>query len=413
MNGNNLLAVLISSIKSRFAGIMSRLRMWTSWNFIQSRIITKIRTFFMSIFDVKPKHKDDYFTVFGWMISKKLAYALVIICGVASIWYIVAVRQVFAGFGDNGGVRTYRYNSIQLRYATGKARILGKSGYLAYEGDVNEGYVTGEGSLYNPEGNMVYQGHFEKNQFENLGKQYYPDGTLQYEGNFHNNLFDGNGRQYRESGTLLYDGNFVRGKKSGEGTLYGNNNSVVYQGSFANDGIVYAIFAGKTAEEVGALYSGSRRIWQGDDEFCVYMSDINAMYWGISDEEKLDNSLTVESIYVLSDSFPVGDGNATKLEEVAKQLGEPIYEGNSKAILPEALVINIMNETKPAFYGEVEMETESLYSDVALVDDYQRDYSVYLTSYQNSGLIYTFVSEARDGAFSFYCITKAQESAEE
>ncbi|MCR5251326.1 MAG: hypothetical protein K6E50_12030 [Lachnospiraceae bacterium] len=411
MNGNNLLAVLLSSIKSRFAGIMSRLRMWTSWNFIQSRIITKIRSFFMSIFDVKPKNKDDYFTIFGWMVSKKLAYALVIICGVASIWYIVAVRQVFAGFGDNGGIRTYRYNSVQLRLAKGKARILGKSGYLAYEGDVEDGYVTGEGTLYAPDGSLVYQGHFEKNQFENLGKQYYPDGGVQYEGNFHNNLYDGNGRLYRDGGTLLYEGNFVRGKKSGEGTLYGDNNSMVFAGSFANDGIVYAAFPGKTAEEVGKMYSGSRRIWQADEEFCVYMSDINAIYWGITDEESLDDSLTVESVYVLSDTFPVGDGETNELENVKQALGEPIYEGNSAAILPEALAINILNETKPAFYGSVEMDTELLYSDVTLIDDYQNDYSVYLTSYQSSGLIYTFVSEARDGKFAFYCITKAEENA--
>ena len=202
MNGGNLFTVLISTIKSRFSAITSKLKLWTSWNFIRSRIITKIRQFFAKLFDVKPKDKDDYYTVFRWMISKKLAYSAVIILGVVSIWYIVSVKSTFANLGDSGPIRTYKYNSMQLRMAKDKVKILGKSGYLAYEGDVDKGYVTGNGTLYGLEGNLVYQGQFEKNKYEGVGKYYYENGNLCYEGDFHDNLFEGVGRQYRESGAI-------------------------------------------------------------------------------------------------------------------------------------------------------------------------------------------------------------------
>ncbi|MBR3525705.1 MAG: hypothetical protein IKO11_07640, partial [Lachnospiraceae bacterium] len=165
MNGGNLFSVLLSTIRSRFSAITSKVRLWTSWNFIQSRIITRIRQFFTKLFDVKPKNKDDYYTFFGWMVSKKLARSIIILLGVVSIWYIVSVKQVFAGMGSNGGIRTYSYDSLQLRLAKDQVRILGKSGYLAYEGQVAKGYVTGVGTLYTPDGAVLYNGNFTKNLF--------------------------------------------------------------------------------------------------------------------------------------------------------------------------------------------------------------------------------------------------------
>ena len=131
------------------------------------------------------------------MISKKLATSIIIICGVVSIWYILSVKQVFAGMNSSNGVRTYKYNSVQLRLAKDKVRILGKSGYLAYEGQVDKGYASGQGTLYDPEGNMVYLGNFEKSRFEGDGKSYYDNGALKYTGSFHNNEFDGHGLFYR------------------------------------------------------------------------------------------------------------------------------------------------------------------------------------------------------------------------
>ncbi|MCR4643387.1 MAG: hypothetical protein K5697_15340 [Lachnospiraceae bacterium] len=410
MNGGNLFSVLLSTIRSRFSAITSKVRLWTSWNFIQSRIITRIRQFFTKLFDVKPKNKDDYYTFFGWMISKKLARSIIILLGVVSIWYIVSVKQVFAGMGSNGGIRTYSYDSLQLRLAKDQVRILGKSGYLAYEGQVAKGYVTGVGTLYTPDGAVLYNGNFTKNLFEGAGKLYFPSGAVHYEGNFHNNLYDGAGKLYRESGSILYDGNFVRGQKSGEGKLFGENSSLVYEGQFAADDIVYASFLGKSTAEARDSYQGGRRVWQGTDMYCVYMNDIGAMYTGKADANNLNDEVMIDSVYVISDSFPLGVGRTDELKDIRSFFGDPIYEGNSAAILPEAVVINILNETHPSFNGKVEMRSSKPFSDVTIVDAVDENYSVYLTSFENNGLIYTFVSEGRDGKFEFYCISAAGDS---
>ncbi len=285
----NLLRVLISTIRTKFAAIFSKIRLWTSWNFISTRIITRIRMFFTNILSVRPKNRKDYYTIFGWMISRKLVYAILIIVGVVSIWYIASVNKTFSDV-DRGQVRTYNYDSISLRFTDGKVRILGKGGYLAYEGNVTKGYCTGEGTLYDPKGALVYEGHFEKNKFEENGTEYYPTGNVRYTGEFHDNLYDGTGKLYRENGSIIYDGAFGRGKKNGDGMLCGENGSIVYQGQFANDEIVYASFVGKSASEVGEMYKGKRRIWQGDNLYCVLMRDIGAMYSGSQNEDPLVNS---------------------------------------------------------------------------------------------------------------------------
>ena len=94
--GENLFSVLFSTIKSRFAPIVSKLRLWTSWNYVRTRVIGGIRDFFFRLLDVKPKNKNDYFTIFGWMVSKRLAYAVIIIVGVLSIWYIGATSKIYS-----------------------------------------------------------------------------------------------------------------------------------------------------------------------------------------------------------------------------------------------------------------------------------------------------------------------------
>ena len=79
--GQNLFSVLFSTIKSRFAPIVTKIRLWTSWTFIRTKITSAVRDFFLKVLNIKPKDKDDYYTIFGWMISKRLAYAIIIIIG--------------------------------------------------------------------------------------------------------------------------------------------------------------------------------------------------------------------------------------------------------------------------------------------------------------------------------------------
>ena len=88
-----------------------------------------------------------------------------------------------------------------------------------------------------------------------------------------------------------------------------------------------------------------------------------------------------------------------------------MYEGNSEALLSEAVIINILNETRPMFSGPVTMTETHPYSDVNEVSKYDNEYILYLTSFNCGDLVYTFYSEDRNGKFAFYSITGAEQES--
>ena len=53
--GNNLLSVLLATAKAKITPLVSKIRLWTSWNFIRTRLIAGIRNFFSSILKVPYK----------------------------------------------------------------------------------------------------------------------------------------------------------------------------------------------------------------------------------------------------------------------------------------------------------------------------------------------------------------------
>jgi hypothetical protein len=408
MGGNNLFKVLFSTVKSKLSGLVSKLKIYTSWNFIQSKIVSKLRDFFSRLLDVRPKNKKDYFRVFGWLVSKRLAYALVIVIGVLSIWYLTSMQKVFTGDKAAQGMRTFRYNSVLLRMAEGNVRIKGKSGYLAYEGHVDKGKVNGQGTLYNPDAQTVYKGNFADSMYEGEGTTYYPNSNVHYEGTFHENLYEGEGILYREDGSTEYKGSFSSGMKNGEGILYGTASNPVYEGNFSYDHIVYTDLLGVETGKITECYSGDRMIYMGGGEFAVELSDIDAMYLARSDEENLDNSLQTIAVYVLSDEFHLGKSSAYSIDELKAMLGDPVYEGTSSVILPEAILINRLNETSRRFNGRVDMDYDATYNDVLDISSYDRDYVVYLYTFRRGEFLYRFICEGRDSGFEFYCIEPAK-----
>ena len=413
--GENLFNVFLSTLKSRLSSIVSKLRLWTSWSYIKARLTGLLRDFFSKVLDVRPKNKNDYYTIFGWMVSKKLAYAIVIVVGILSIWYIGANTKIFSSFTKNGGMRTYDYNSVLLRLANDRVRIRGKSGYLAYEGEVSKGYVTGKGSLYSSDKVLLYNGNFEKNKYEGDGTQYYDSGVMHYTGSFHENLYEGSGKLYRKDWTEEYIGEFLRGMKEGKGTLYDTGSKQIYTGSFSADDIVYSEMLGKNAEEIRQLYMGKQILYEPTEDVgdmsVVIMQDIGAMYVGVSDGSASDDAEKAESIYVLKGTFRSGVQEANTIEEVAGILGDPVYEGNSAALLPEAVAINTLNRREYTLNGSVDMDTTVNYSDDIVVNDFQRDYGIYIYSFQRGSLIYSFVCKGRNGNFDFYEISEASEEA--
>ncbi len=391
-------------MKAKITPLVTKFRQITSGNFIRTRLISKIRQFFVMIFDVRPKNKKDYYEVFGWLVSKKLAYAVVVVIGVLSMIYLVSIRSMYLPQKQEGGIKTYDYNDVMLRFAKGNVRILGKSGYLAYEGEVEKGGVTGYGNLYGVDGTLLYQGNFEQNQYEGSGVQYYADGTMHYKGNFSGNLYEGSGKLYRENGTLAYDGEFARGMKEGTGKLYAAGDKPVYEGSFSRDQLVYSALLGKSTAEVAQAYSGSRVIYRNDNEFTVLMPDIQALYVGVTDAESLEDQVMVDSVYVLKDTITLGNRQCTTISELREVFGDEVYDGNSIVTLPEAVAINTLNQQKQTMNGSVEMETTDEYTDVITVNGIQEDYPVYLYSFRKDGLLYTFVCSDKNDTFSFYSI---------
>lgn len=408
--GDNLFKVLIATAKAKITPFVTKIKMWTSWNFIRTRLISKIRDFFTSLLDIRPRHKKDYYEIFGWLVSRKLAMAAVVVVGVFSLYYLFSVHGTLLSAGSEG-IKTYSYDSVMLRFADGKVRINGKSGYLAYEGDVKDGSVTGYGTLYNPDGVVVYQGNFEKNCYQGNGTRYYDSGVMMYTGNFEANQFNGTGKLYRENGSLMYEGDFALGRKDGNGKLYDSGSNLIYTGGFSQDELLYSGLLGKKVSEIAEAYTGKRTLYEGEDAFAVILEDIDAMYLGQDNSETLDEEMTADRILVLKDSFAAGGNSYTSVKELKQYFGTEDYEGNSEVTLAEAAAINWMQENRNSSLRTVDMTTSSDYEDYVEISGFDDTYTVYLYSFRKDGLIYTFVCQDREDAFSFYSIEKEEGGA--
>ncbi len=386
--------------------IVTRFKLFFSANYLKARFTEGIRTFFTKTLSIRPRDKHDYYPIGKWLVSKKLAFAVVIVIGALSVVYIVRSWNGLFPSSANDGIKTYSYNNILLKFAKGTVRIKGKSGYLAYEGEVEKGSCNGNGTLMNPAGFVVYQGNFAKSMYEENGTQYYDDGTLEYQGQFHENLYSGTGKHYRTNGTLEYDGEFALNKKEGTGILYDYGHNPVYTGTFTMDDIKYSDMIGKTASELAGAYNGERVIYQSDEERTRFMPDIDAMTVEYLDENSIDTEAVVESVYVLKNTFQTPEGPVETFDKISEYLGQPIYVGSSYATLPEVLSVNRLNDESDSivFNGKVDVDMTATYTEYKEVTSYDEQYEVYLRSFQKDGLVYTFVTEQGLDTFSFYYI---------
>lgn len=402
---NNLISVLLSTLKARITPIWTKIKYWTSWSFIKANVLSKIRTALSNVFNVKPRHKADYYPLFGFLISRRLAHAVVIVVGILCLCYLVWVNPIGSiSEGIGSAEKVYSYNSLPLRFAKGTVKIKAKAGYVAYEGNVEKGYTTGYGQLYNKDGCLVYQGNFEKNQFSGQGSLYFPIGQIQYEGEFQKNVFEGEGTLYRENGTKKYNGQFSRGEFEGEGTLYDASEKAVFQGSFHNGELVYTQLLGKSAEEIGTLYTGSRTIYQDGTDSVVILEDIDAFYVQSSENNSLDDTAKTTKVYVGKKEFIYGDYRISTVEELRKVLGTPVFEGNSYVTFPEAAAIDRMQKKGVEIPLEISMKAEHPYDEVNEVTDYDKDVLVYLYAFQAQDVTYTFICTDRNSDFCMYSL---------
>ena len=406
----SLFQVMINAIKARFTRIVTKLRMFTQRDYLKTRVIEKLRQFFQRLFSVKPKDKDDYYGVFGWLISKKLAFAIVIVVGVLSLIYAYYTYPSLFPNKNTDYIKTYPYNSIMLKFAKGDVRITGASKYLAYEGSVSKGKCNGIGTLYNPRGNVVYQGNFTESMYEEQGSFYYPDGTMHYTGNFHENLFSGEGVLYRENGSLEYEGAFLLGMKEGMGTLYDTGHNKLFTGSFTQDEVQYSSLLGMDVQEMAEAYTGNVVVYDAGLERVRAMSDIDALTLESNDSDSVEEDYKVNTVYVLHNYFRMGGNKLTSIPDITKELGNPIYEGTSRATLPEVLAVNMKNNNEETFGGTVDIDMNQIYTEYVEVNGYDTEYEVYLVSYSKDGLVYNFVTGDDGNDFAFYYIVQEDKS---
>lgn len=418
---------LITVATTKLGSFPATIRRLTSPQYVMGRIVQKFRDLVNRLFDLRPRHDKDYYTVFRWMISRRLVRALVFLGGFVCLSYLLWLKPVGAG-KDGVQIKTYRYSAIPLRLAEGKVRIRAKKGYLAYEGEVSKGYVCGTGVLYGENGRTVYEGEFNNNRysgigtlyydaggirysgdfsdnrFEGTGVQYYENGEKYYEGGFSKNEFEGSGIQYHESGIRLYEGGFSKGLKEGEGVLYNAAGSPVFAGRFHLDDIVYPQLLGRTAEEIGELYTGEQIVYQNGqaDETAVWLREIDALCLARDNGTSLSDSLKYDMVCVGKDVFGYGGRRIDSIEGLTETVGEPVYEGNSYLTFLEAVAIDILQKKGEAAGLRTGMEMRPVFDEVNAVDAYAADAVVYLHAYQIGERTYTFVSEEKTGAFFLY-----------
>lgn len=399
-----IFTTFINSIKAKFVKVWTLFKLYTNADFIKNRVLIKIKEFFSRLLDVKPKDKDDYYTLLGWMISKKLAFAIVIFLGVFSMTYIVIMKPLnIMGSSKGGdGIPTYKYDSIPLRFHSGQVKILGKSGYLAYVGDIKDGVVKGTGKLYDKSGRLVYEGEFDKSMYNGTGKRYYENQALWYEGEFVDNEFSGTGILYRENGVKEYAGEFQGNSKNGSGELFDQSGKLVFNGDFRNGSLLYSEFPGKSASEVFKIYTGSRIIYISDKEFGIWMQDINVVCYGANGEDKLDEEYNVEGVFVLESEFSVQNSRLSGITQIKSYMGESVYEGNTNLTVMECVVVNQLIENGNQDFERIEINSDSAFSDVVNITDYDKTKEIYIYTFENNGLLYTFYCRHRDGEFAFW-----------
>lgn len=403
-----LISILSGEIRVKTAPLKAKLKKWISISFLQNTFNIKAKDFFKKLLDVTPADQNDYYVIGKWMVSKRLAFAAVILIGVLSFSYISAMLPVHL-FQNGKGYKTYRYNSIPLKFLEGPVEILGKSGYTAYIGTVKDGEAAGTGTLFRKNKETVYTGQFENNKFNGTGSLYYSGNLLQYTGQFKDNEFEGTGTLYRKNGIKNYEGSFHQGKMEGEGKLYNASETMIYEGNFQDNTIVYEELAGKKTSEIAEMYQGEKTIYSDDRDYCVVLNEIKAMYYGEGGEDTLEEEWKAGGVYVLTDHALIDGQKFNSIDELNQYFGEPEYEGYTNVNLSDAVAWNLLSEEERKLKNAVLMKTRADMENVITVLDYDNSYLVYLYIYRKEGFQYTFICADKNTGFSLYLIEGIEE----
>ncbi len=405
----NIFSILTQAIRMRFIKIFTYVRLITNPSWWKTKGFIHLRKFFTSLLDIKPKHEKDYYTLFGWMVSKKLAFSLVVVIGVLSLMYIFMMSPVLTtveGLFSSDTIRTYKYDDFPLKFHEGFVQVLNSDDNVAYVGNVADNGANGEGTLYDKEGNLVYNGMFANSMFNGLGTQYYPDGTIMYIGSFTDNLYNGEGEKNRPNGIKEYEGEYTAGLKNGSGKLYNATGSPAFEGNFLKDNIIYEEFVGKTSAEVATMYLDTPKVYSDDDEYCVQMDEISAVYSVQNGENSVEGEWTVDQVYVVANSIILSENPLKTMAEISSELGKPEYYGKTAINLAETVGTDFALKTEFAPDVLVEIESENVFDEVLNVTNYS-DTEVYIYTFIANELFYTFYCEDSNSGFYMYSISES------
>lgn len=301
-----------------------------------------------------PRGKEDYISLFGWLIGKRFAYVLavgLIIFGTVGLILLSPIR-----LPDRGSrYRVFNYDSWLLKFYKGKAGIRAASGYTAYIGEIAGGTANGEGTLY------------------------YENGTAAYEGDFSDGMYHGSGKLYDTGADLVYEGNFIRNQ------------------------VLYEELAGKKTSEVAEKYHGEQQLYNWEQAVCVYMPGIDAAYYALTLEETLEEEWATQGIYVLRQDFPAGGEVLHTRTELESYFGQPEYSGTTVAEFQDTVVAWIWkNIQKESSYPKLTME-EPL-KNVYHVTEYEQKYELLISTFVKDGYLYTFFIDEDGEHFGFYLI---------
>lgn len=401
---NHLFQIILNTIKYRFVAITTKLRYWTNPTYIKTRFFNRFRQWLVGLFNVKPKHKKDYYSFLGLMVSRRLVHLVILCVGLVCLGYLWAVNS-FQPFVSDGSIKTYKYNSWRLKFVDADVNITAKRGYVAYTGHVKKGYTEGQGELFNAEGQLVYRGDFSKNMYNGVGTRYYPNGLLCYEGDFVDNLYQGNGKLYRQGGSLYYSGEFKENYQDGLGELYNNTEKKIFAGTFQRGEMVYTQLLGKTMEELRSIYTGSEKLYAYEDESIMALDEISVLYVPSSTENSLDVTSKSESLYVIRDVFVLGDDRIETVSQLKEKLGEPEYEGNSYINYYDAVAIDFAQKKGEDINLEPELECIEEYDEFTQVNSFDGGEIFYIYVYEINDLNYTFMAVGHADQFFMYTIS--------
>lgn len=395
-------SLIEQAVRKKINPLIAKIRKAFNLTYISNKVKVCITKLFTMLFDFKPKDKNDYYTFWGWMLAKKLAFTIIFAIVLVNVYILC---QILPNSEDNtGGYKTYAYNSFGLKFYDGKVYILNENKNIAYEGSVEDGQVLGQGKLYDDAGILVYEGAFENSRYNGSGTLY-EDGVMVYSGDFVDNIYQGEGILYRINGSKSYEGTFLAGKRHGEGELYNTNGNVVYTGNFVNDYLRYEDMIGKATSEVSGMYTGSKVVYTYDESFGVEMKEINALYVGAEEESLEEDGWPITGIYVLDQAFPYGNELYENVNDLEKVAGELLYEGSTIPEPMDAVAMKLLEDNGNVLLSEdLEISLSQFYDNSFEVESYDKKYVIYIYQYSIDGFMYTFFSGQSDGSFQMYLI---------